>query len=176
SIDLIGNIITLEPKDEPLKSNILIKMKYPKNDPTPDKLGIYARDKDGEWHYIKSSLDDRRNFISASFSSLETIAVIRDTIPPEIFNIQPAENSIITNRKPEIKVSFDDLLSGIDDDDDIWLYLDGKLIIAEWDPIYKYIKYVPEAGLEFGSHVLKFEARDKFNNRVSKSWEFIIRQ
>ncbi len=173
--DIVSDIIHLEPKDVPLKSDVKVSLRYGGDIPDPEKLGLYARDNDGVWHFIGNEIDLENNIVSSDFSSLETVSAIRDTIPPVIFEIQPGQDGIISERRPKISVIFDDELSGFEDEKNMELYLNGAKVIAEWDPILKKIFFVPEKVLVPGRHKVRFTAIDRSGNRVEKEWEFVVR-
>ncbi|MFC1732355.1 M23 family metallopeptidase [candidate division KSB1 bacterium] len=172
--DIAGDIVRLSPKEVPLRSSVQVTLNYGDDDPQPEKLAVYAQDNEGTWHYIGHEPDSYGRTTATSLSSLETVSLIRDVVPPEIFDIQPDEESRITDTTPEIAVWFDDELSGISDEDDIQLFIDGRKIIAEWDPILEKIFYTPAQVLGPGVHTVRFTARDRMENYVEKEWQFTI--
>jgi len=174
SYDIIGNIIYINPKDEFLRSSVQIKLRYPPNDPLPDKLGIYMRVASNEWQFLGDRLQSNESIISTEISSFETIAIIRDTVPPVIWRIYPNDGSIVTIKTPEITVWFEDSLSGIAGENRMALYLDGKKVIAEWDPVLHKLFYTPRVPLMKGKHIVQFEVQDRMNNSAKKVWQFII--
>ncbi|MCP4728153.1 MAG: hypothetical protein GY863_24145 [bacterium] len=173
--DIVGSVLNLEPKEIPFRSNATLKIDYPVDSKMPDKLAVYAKDGNGNWHYLNSYNDRRSNRITVSLSSLETVAVLRDTVPPEIFRVRPAAANLADESKPRITVWFDDMLSGIGSEDDIRLFVDGKKVISEWDPIYKYVIYQPEESLAKGTHTARIVIRDRVNNTIEQVWNFTIR-
>ena len=173
--DIVSEIVHLEPKETVLRSDIYLTLHYPPQDPKPDKLGIYARDNVGEWHYIGQNRNMPDHSISVNLSSLETVSVIRDTVPPAIWRISPRDGADITNKKPEIAAWFDDQLSGIAGESRMGLYLDGKKIIAEWDPILKKIFFIPKQDLTPGEHTARFVVNDQMDNTAERTWNFTIR-
>jgi len=173
--DIAGNIVHLAPKEIPLQSDVHLTMTYPVGDPRPDKLGIYARDNEGEWHYLGQDLDPVDRTLSISLSSLETVAAIRDTVPPVITRISPEDNAAVEQKRPVVTAWFDDELSGIGDEDDLEMYVDERKVIAEWDPILKKIFFAPRRDFITGTHTVRFVVRDRVGNTAETSWRFIVR-
>ena len=103
------------------------------------------------------------------------MSIIRDTIPPAIWRISPRDGADLTNKKPEIAAWFDDQLSGIAGESGMGLYLDGKKMIAEWDPILRKIFLIPKQNLTPGGHTVRFVVNDRMNNTAERTWNFTIR-
>ena len=174
-IDFVGSIVNLEPKEIFLQSNVRLTLNYPPDDPKPDKLGIYARDNDGDWHYIGHNRNAAANSITIGLSSLEIVSVIRDTVPPDIWRIAPENNASVTNGKVEIAAWFVDELSGIAGEDKMGFFLDNKKQIAEWDPILKKIFVKPKQSLISGIHTVRFFVTDNMNNTAERTWSFEVK-
>lgn len=173
--DIVSYIVHLEPKEAVLRSNIYLTLNYPMHDTKPGKLGIYAQDGVGDWHFIGQNRNMLNHSISVNLSSLETVSIIRDTIPPAIWRISPRDGAELTNKKPEIAAWFDDQLSGIEGESGMGLYLDGKKMIAEWDPILRKIFFTPKQNLTTGVHTARFVVNDRMNNTAERTWNFTIR-
>ncbi|MFC1553031.1 M23 family metallopeptidase [candidate division KSB1 bacterium] len=172
---IVSDIFYLEPKEVFLRSDILLTLNYPSETINPYKLGIYAQDDKGKWHFIGNDLNLRDNSVRTEISSLEKVAVIKDTEIPVIMRYSPADNAVLTTDSPEITVWFDDDLAGIENEEDIELYIDGIKMIAEWDPIMKLIRYKPKNGFETGIHRIRFRVSDRVDNVAEKEWMFTVR-
>jgi len=173
--EMVSDVFTFNPKEMFLRANIYIELRYPENDLLPEKLGMYARDNENNWHYIGGILQTNRSRISMDISSLETIAVIRDTIPPVIHLIEPNNGEVLEQKRPEIAVWFDDEFSGIAEETDMALYIDDNKVIAEWEPIMKKLFYIPKRPLTSGSHRVRFNVQDRMKNNTEKVWSFVIK-
>lgn len=124
-------------------------------------IKIWARYIEGLFLSNYSSFDDIKNR-SADFS------------PPTITGIQPEENSIINNLKPDIMISYKDEESRVDTNK-VKLYLDdqditGKAVITE-----ESASFVPEINLAGGIHQVKIELVDIANNQLIKEFKFEIK-
>ncbi len=173
--DIVGSVIQLEPKEIPFRSNAALRINYPSTEKRTDKLAVYANDNDGNWHYLNSYNERVLGRITVSLSSLETVAILRDTIPPEIIRFRPDASNPAAEYRPQIRVWFDDSLSGIGSEDDIRLFVDGRKVISEWDPIYKYVTFTPEVDMTKGSHTARIVISDRMQNTVEQIWNFTIR-
>jgi hypothetical protein len=72
-----------------------------------------------------------------------------------------------------LAVVYDDL-SGIEDERSIVMKLDGQIVIAEYDPEARTIKYIPEAPLSPGEYTISVWAKDNSNNEIFVSNKFTI--
>ncbi len=167
-------VIRLEPKEIFLKSNARVTLNYPGTEVQPEKLAIYAQSGDGRWHFIGQTIDTVNRSVSTNLSSLETIALIRDTIPPDIWRVSPRHESRIVSKNPEISAWFEDEMSGIEGEEDIEMLVDGAKVIAEWDPILRKIFFVPGSALNAGMHTVEFTARDRMGNTAVRTWNFLV--
>lgn len=172
--NVIGSVIDLEPKEVFLRSNVQLQINHLQTEPDPDKLGIYARDNDGDWHYLGKNRIATSNLLTVSLSSLESVALLKDTDPPVINRIAPADGAVISQKRPVITAWFDDEVSGIAGENEMGMYLDDTKLIAEWDPILKKIFYIPREDLNPGTHSVRFEVIDNMENRAEKTWSFTI--
>lgn len=171
---IAGSIIHMEPKELFLKSSAKIDINVSGTPFRKDKLALYAQSEDGRWHYIGRDRNLMDGTVSTSLSSLETVAVILDTIPPNIWRIRPRNDSSTTSTRPEIAAWFDDELSGVQSEDDLEMYVDSDKVIAEWDPIRNKIFFLPREPLGSGSHTVLFRAADRMGNSSERSWNFMV--
>jgi hypothetical protein len=173
--DFVGLAYSLEPFDIPLKKSVIVYLSYPSDDPSPEKLGVYTR-KNGRknWGFVDNNMNPENSTIFAKLSSLQSVTLIRDTIPPEIYVRYPRQNSSLKHRYPTIRAVVKDQLSGIENERSIIMKLDEQKVIAEYDPEAKIIKYLPEEPLSDGNHTVSIWAVDNSGNENSAIHTFTI--
>jgi hypothetical protein len=95
-----------------------------------------------------------------------------DTIPPEIFNLQPAHSYITVNNLPVISANYTDL-SGIDIHC-IMLKVDDIHVTMLATITLDGISYAPSNELSLGIHEVYLEVRDTLGNLAFVTWQFTI--
>ncbi|MDR5587562.1 CehA/McbA family metallohydrolase [Clostridium aquiflavi] len=93
--------------------------------------------------------------------------------PPEIYNMEPAENSKINMETlPIIKAS---IKSDKDiNTESIKVYLDNNDITSNTKITGEYIEHKPNEKLKYGLHTVKIEVSDTLGNVTNKEWEFRV--
>ncbi|MFQ5824196.1 MAG: M23 family metallopeptidase [bacterium] len=172
--NFVGNVYNVEPKDVPLNAGAIVYLRYPQEEQQPEKLGVYYKNRKGKWDFIDNKIDKTRKIISAKVFSLEEFALIRDDQPPEITRIRPRHKAHITTQYPRILVHVRDKLSGIGSENDIVILLDGKNLIAEYDPERHRLFYQFKEPLPKGRHEITVWAQDNSKNDILKKTEFWI--
>ena len=172
SYEIIGGIYSIEPKDVALNEGATVSITYRLNDPEPDKLAIYYLVKGNKWVFLGNDRNIGLKTISGHVSSFGTHCLIRDTLPPEIKYLYPADRSHIANATPTLKAVFKDALSGIRGDENMKMILDGKKMIAEYDPEKLVLFYKIRNPLTKGQHVLKLLVRDRCGNKSQQIHSF----
>ncbi len=172
--DLTGNIYEVEPSDVLLKKGAFVHLQYPDSTTNPDKLGIYYKTRRGKWVFIDNKRDVGNNSISAKVLSFEKFVLIRDDVAPEITRIRPANQTRLRDAMPLLSMKIVDRLSGISNENEIEMRLDGKKLIAEYDPERYTLTYQVENPLKKGQHELTVMVADKSGNVSIKKSTFGI--
>lgn len=166
-LEIVGLSYRIEPSDVPLKKGATISIKYPPEDPKPEKLGIYVKSNHGKngWRFAGNILDLENGKIRTEESVFNTYTLIRDETPPEINFIYPRTGMHLANHRPTIKVKIRDRLSGIRGNSQYMrMKLDGNRVIAEYEPETKLLFFQPENALARGPHKLGITAQDRNGN------------
>jgi hypothetical protein len=171
---VIGPIYRVEPQDVPLSNAAVVTISYPDTISQPRQLGVCYRGRD-QWVFIDNEVDSANRTVSAHVLSLEDFAVIRDNEPPLLSVNSPRPGAVIQNRRPLISVGVYDGTSGFESEESIELRLDGKLLIAEYDPERKVIQYRPKQDLSPGIHKITAHAEDRCGNVARVDAEFTVR-
>ena len=172
--DIVGEIYEVEPGDVPLKAGAIVHLRYPQDELIPEKLGVYYQKKAGKWEFIDNNINPESRTIWAKVFSLERFTLIRDEIPPEITQILPGNKQSIKTQTPRISAHVRDSLSGISSENEVVIHLDGRKLIAEYDPERHRIFYQTKQPLSQGRHEITVWAQDNSKNEALRKVEFWI--
>ena len=174
NLNIQSDVFTIDPYEIPLRRKIKLTFKLPPH-PIGDKLGIYKyNSKKGEWSFLETKRNKSENTYFANSSSLETFAMLADTIKPAIKTLYPKDRQVIKNRKPKIKYYVDDSLSGFASEESLELFVNGTKVISEYDPELKQVKYKIKNRLARGDHKLKLIAKDNMGNTSTRNSVFTV--
>ncbi|MFC1595480.1 M23 family metallopeptidase, partial [Gemmatimonadota bacterium] len=102
----------------------------------PGQIGLYTHNggDDGDesghrWFYLGGELDG--DLIRAAIGGLGPFAVLADTTRPELSLLSPRDGSVLRSDRPRIQFELDDNASGISDESQIVLRLNGSQIVAQ---------------------------------------------
>jgi len=167
----LGKHYRILPDDQPLASRVVIQFSVP---------GIYSEERKVAIYRLSG---EKISFVSNRFnkdilygyiSSLGTFTVLRDTTPPRILRVLPAEKEIIRKPVPVVSVKFIDDLSGIKGEDGYKIYIDDKRYIAEYDPEKDIAKALIRKSLKQGWHKLRIIITDRSGNKIEVNRNFFI--
>ncbi len=169
--DRIGGVYVLGPETLPLAGKMTISFR---GEFTPDdtQLAVYRLSDKDEWSPLETSRE--RGILSARTNMMGTYAVLLDSEAPRVKNISPGKNRTIQSVHPEIRCVVSDNLSGIEDDADLAVYIDGDWAIPEYDPETEVLKTVAPEKLADGSHEIKIIVSDRAGNSRTVTSEFVV--
>ena len=153
---------------------VALRLRYDRETLPPEKLGIYREVAAEKWSLVSNEWDAEARQVVALVRRLGRYALLADLEAPEISSLQPAEGAVVGPR-PEIRGEVRDQGAGIGRETDIEFELDGRPLIAEYDP---------EAGLVYGHlvedlspdvHRLVLRVRDMSGNQAEVHAEFTVR-
>jgi hypothetical protein len=169
----IGKVYRSFPKDVPLAEGATVTIDFSETLPAPHQLGIYAYDGE-EWEFVDNRLDAAKHQVSARVYNMDDFAIFRDEQAPEIGYCEPAEGSRVRDDRPTIIVDVRDLMSGFESEESIVLRLDGRKLIAEYDPERDVIFATPKQPLAAGRHEYSIRAIDRSGNAAEKIVGFVV--
>jgi hypothetical protein len=172
---MVSNVYSVEPQDVPLNSGALVAMKIPDSlaIQNPRQLGIYYRAGRDRWVFIDNKIDLRKKEVSAKVFSLEDFVIRIDDTPPTVVVRTPARNRTLTPRQ-EIRVYAKDRESGFASEEALVLKIDGRRVIAEYDPENALIIFKPRKPFTPGTHRLEFTATDRCGNVTQTEQNFVV--
>jgi len=171
---VVGEIYSFEPSTVPLNGFAKISLKYPKGYCDPQRLCIYELTEGNWWKFIGQDLDTTNKTVSGKVRYFSTYALLEDTTPPWIKGAHPYPGEKIKSTKPKIKALVGDNLSGIGSDLDILITIDGKWMIAEYDPETNVLFTEPASPLSYGKHQLLISIKDRCGNRSEVKRNFFV--
>lgn len=175
NLETVGKIYRVTPQDVLMDQGAYVHLRYPASETAPEKLGVYYKSSGNRWTFIDNNLDTKRRTVSAKVLSFEDFTLGRDDEPPEVTGIRPGYSLHLTTSTPLISANVHDRLSGMSHSDNaLVLYLDGRKLIAEYDPERNRIFYKCDTPLAKGRHEITVTARDNSHNITTKTSPFWI--
>ena len=170
SLPADSRVYAVIPEETPLDDPVLVQ--FAGLDVTDSRLGVYRISGTGTPAYAGRETED--GFLGARTRHLGRFAALRDTVPPEILYLRPAEGTVYRTQTPRIAAGFRDALSGIGGEDDYVFRLNGRRLIMEYDPPRNTAFYPYPADFEPGDYVLSVEIRDRAGNVSRRETRFRI--
>ncbi|CAH2713611.1 hypothetical protein BACCIP111895_00747 [Neobacillus rhizosphaerae] len=123
-------------------------------------------------YYIEAKAGEKVKSAGTSAAPY-AVAVIADTVGPEISGETPQNDTKVESPRPEISALINDP-SGVDETT-VQMWLDGQELKAPEASISKtQVKYTPGADLALGKHIVKVSAKDVKGNPSEKQWTFEV--
>ncbi|MCG2715917.1 MAG: hypothetical protein L6422_06495, partial [Candidatus Marinimicrobia bacterium] len=171
---LMSGVYTIQPLEQPLKSDVLLSFKLPVGEDDIEKIGLYQYD-DDEWDFVGNRLNPERNALLAEMDETGAVALLKDVVSPVISGIFPGNGGKFRAKDVKyINAIVKDEMSGIKDDASITLTLDKRKLFAEYNGPKDKIRYKLSKPLKEGEHTIMITVTDRANNTISKSSTFTI--
>jgi hypothetical protein len=103
----------------------------------------------------------------------QTVSV--DTVPPEIRDMAPEEQTNTNDPRPNISAAYDDEGSGIALDS-VKMIVNGQDVTSRATVTRDFISYRPDSSLQAGPQQVEIRVRDQAGNRSESHWGFVERQ
>ena len=140
----------------------------------PEKTGLcWLDEKDNKWVWLDDNAGDGTMLTASSQGGGPFTAVIDDR-PPTISDLSPHEGWNYRNSRPTIRFLLDDEISGIRDDRNISISIDGEWLIPEYEPETKICRSRPLEDLSEGFHKLDIVVTDRAGNMTEQSVTFNV--
>ena len=167
-----SKIFEISPHNFPLFRAVTIKLKA---DSLPQwgNWSIFMITGHNKLTFLKSEIDKTRMEFTARTSELGKFVVATDTIAP-VIEIRSPQNGKIYRTSPPIRVHLKDQISGIGDEEDISLSINGDYVLQEWDPEEDDLIGILEQDLSKGNHVFSVSVRDRAGNISRQAVYFSI--
>ena len=130
----------------------------------------------GTWHFMPSKFNHDSTAISTNILSGEIFAIIKETDPPILSSFIPEINGTYYSSDLEhISFHVEDNFAGIEGETDVFMELDGKRVIFEYNSYKKKVRYPLKYNLTPGKHTLFVEAKDRVGNKSTRNGSFYIK-
>ena len=163
-----------EPEGTSFDRKVNLQISYPSSTVEPSKLGIYREVSDGQWAMIGNQLSPEAGTISCDIRRFSRFALLADLTPPTILEVHPADGATVRARKPHLWFRFKEQGSGIAEEGDVEIRLDGRRVISELDPDASTVAYLVRENLSPGKHHLSVRIADASGNEASTATEFAV--
>jgi hypothetical protein len=174
-LEALGPGYAFSPAGVPFDERVEVRLPYPTGYDEPDRLGVYAEGKEGQWSLAGNALDTAACQVVARVRTLGRFAVLADLEPPGIAQLRPSSGTVVRERRPRLSAAIADRGSGIGDEEKIVLELDGQRRISEYDPDAGTVAYQVRHDLRPGKHVLVVRVGDQAGNQTTARAEFTVR-
>lgn len=160
-LEPVGGCLRLGPWAWPLRERIGITMAFPDGG-SRRGVGVFSRSKRG-WSF--EGADTTGRGVGADLASLEDVALFRDGTPPAVRIEPPAAGArTVTARILDggVGVTWRDIA----------MTLDGRALVAEWDPEGERLTGHLRRTLDPGKHTVVVLAADRVGNRTVERLAF----
>jgi hypothetical protein len=168
----IGGSYTVEPAELVLRDRVRVRFDVAGAAGRENRTGVYARRRNGGWNFLGN--DREEGWLSVWTSSLEPFTVLVDTVAPSLWGVSFGRKADLRRRTPDITVRFSDRLSGIRDEGEYEIRLDGERLLVEYDPERARASHRVEAPLAAGRHSLDIRLEDRSGNVSTFRREFML--
>jgi hypothetical protein len=163
-------VLDLAPRDVVLRSTLTLRLPIDGERPA-DRVALFVQRANGSWGI--AGADREGSTIGADIKRLGRYALVEDPIAPSLRPKSPGEGKIITTDQPWVSVAIGDVGSGVTAGG-LELRVDGKLVIAEWDPEAGELRGQTRWELAAGEHTATVSARDRVGNSSERIWRFTV--
>ncbi len=103
-------------------------------------------------------------------------AAVFDYEAPQILDLSIRDGGVYQSVRPSVNFVIEDTLSGIGDDRDIVIELDGQWLIPEYEPETGRVRSGPLEPLEPGKHHLGIQVTDRAGNKTEQYLNFTVKR
>jgi len=175
SFPAFSPLYELSPSDQVFKGGPSLSLAYDSLYAWPRKLGLYKISKKGHPCFWGSQKDSIHHLISARLSSFGKFVLLADTVAPQVEMISPLRSREMT-RVNKIVFSARDGLSGIGNEKNLSITLDGQFVLPEWDPEQKRITGRFMKKLLPGRHRIGIVVKDRAGNETRKILKISVKE
>jgi murein DD-endopeptidase MepM/ murein hydrolase activator NlpD len=163
-------ILELLPRDVVLRSAVSLRLPLNGVERT-DRVALYVQRNNGSWGYVGADRDG--SSVGGDIKRLGRYALVEDSIAPVLHAKAPGEGKVVTNRRPWVSAAVSDIGAGVTASG-LELRVDGKTVIAEWDPEAGELRGQTRWELAAGEHTATVTARDRVGNSSQRNWRFTV--
>lgn len=169
----VGEGVRVDPEGVPLDRGATVSLRLPVDVHSVDPIGIYQWG-GAKWTFAGNRLDERAHRMSAKVHFFSTFGLFSDQTPPSIWDLRPRPGARIRDRTPQLSARVKDEGGGIDREERIVMTLDGRKVIAEYDPPRDRVFCMVQGALTPGTHRLTVSVQDRFGNEAKAESVFVV--
>ena len=172
----LSKVYQLQPFDRPVRDSVMVAIRYNERYARLDRKALYYFNSKGRWTYLPTRHRTKRQTMIATLNAVEMVAVLRDTVAPQIKSTYPANGGHYHYQDVQtLRASFDDNLAGIEaSEQNMFLMLDGELQLFAYQPLKKEMSYTLDVPLDDGPHEIIFSITDQVGNSVVRKVNFTV--
>ena len=162
--------ISIEPEWWPLaeKMEIALAAGAIAPDADPAKCGLYRLEEEGEWGYEGPIVSWR-----ARIGRCGRFAVLEDRIAPVVLETTPGDGVLLSEAPVRLNAKIEEIGCGFAPRD-ADIYLNGQLLLAEWDIDEERLSVRLDGPLQAGHHTWEVRILDRAGNTCSRHFRFRI--
>jgi hypothetical protein len=171
--EISSNKFVVSPKSILSRGELNLHLKLNAANSTTNVAGLCRFDSEkNSWRWIQSNRS-----VDSAIATTTTggvFAMILDIAPPKIERLSVKHLGAVYQKRPRITMKITDNLSGIADDQNFLIKIDGDWVIPEYDPETSILVVVPRTNLELGEHHLSIEITDRLGHKAEKYLRFNV--
>ncbi len=136
-----------------------------------ERCGVYRLTESNSWRWV--SQVDSAGPLGGTVNALGRWAVLEDAAPPRLLWGDPRPDAQLAHSPGRLRVGLTDLGSGFDPRD-ADIFMDGRMLLAEWDIDAGTLSAAVPPGLAPGTHRWEARVADRAGNVASRDFEFRI--
>lgn len=171
---LLGPMISMTSNPQVFRNRAELKVKIESNPFLNRQIGFYEPERDGKWAFMGGEVDSIANTLTVNINKICNYITAADTVPPQV-EFVPLTGKQKKQRQPLFQLHAKDELSGIGSDKNIFITIDGQLVIPEWDYERDIIACRPHWKLQPGRHEIIAEISDECGNKTGETYQFEIK-
>ncbi|MEE2656964.1 MAG: M23 family metallopeptidase [Candidatus Latescibacterota bacterium] len=137
------------------------------------RAGLYVDDGEGKWVFLGAERDSLRSMVGAKVRALGRFAMMLDVVPPDVVDLRVRPESG-GRRRPVVTATVVDSGSGLGDEDDLIMEIDGVRVPSVYDPEANHISWTPRSDLTTGGHRVSLRICDMAGNETEESTVFTV--
>jgi len=171
---VIGPACTVHPQDRVFAEPATLWLPISPQQEANERIGVYRRRGSDRWSYAGRLVREQGGALGARVKRFSTFALLEDLSDPIIWRLRPADGARLSDQRPTLSAGIRDQGSGIGREEDVICTLDGRSVIAEWDPPVETVRYRPSSALFPGEHLFEVTVTDRAGNRSTASSRFTV--
>lgn len=169
----VSSAYQIQPMLLPFKDEMEVRLLLEQDTARHTGLFYFDRPKE-EWYYLET--EQSGSELLTTILSAETIMALSETVPPKISKLKPKMGATYRQLDlEEISFHIEDVLSGMDGENDVKILLNGKVLVFEFNSYRDECLYILDEPLPPGKHLLEIEAEDNLGNTTTLSNTFYIK-